>query len=254
MTTNTSSPPADISRCKALRILVVEDDPAQAHAVERALSPFSHIISTVHDGELAVRLLQTETIDLVILDWQLPRMSGFEVLHWIRAHIGGSLAVLFLTNKVLEIDIVRALEAGADDYIVKPFRVAEFAARVNAMLRRTKQGSNANDVIRAGNYVLSPSLRSITLHDVKIELTAKEFDLAVVLFNHLGRIISRDLMAKTVWGREFDSFSRTLDTHIYRIRQKLGLDPSNGLRLSAVYTHGYRLDVVAQSEAAEDQP
>jgi DNA-binding response OmpR family regulator len=253
MTTNTSQHLAD-NRVKALRILVVEDDPAQAHAVERALTPFGHIVSTVHDGELAVRILQAETIDMVILDWQLPRMSGFEVLHWIRAHIGGSLAVLFLTNKVLEIDIVRALEAGADDYVVKPFRVAEFAARVNAMLRRTKQGINSTDVIRAGNYVLSLGQRSITLHDVKIELTAKEFDLAVVLFNHLGRIISRDLMAKTVWGREFDSVSRTLYTHIYRIRQKLGLDPANGLRLSAVYTHGYRLDIIAQSEVAENQP
>jgi DNA-binding response OmpR family regulator len=252
MTTNTPASFSD-SRSKAIRVLIVEDDLAQAQAVERALSPSGHIVSTVHNGEHAVRVLQADTIDLVVLDWQLPRMSGFEVLHWIRAHIGSSLAVLFLTNKVLEVDIVRALEAGADDYIVKPFRMAEFAARVNAMLRRTKQGTGASDVIRAGSYVLNPGQRSITLHDLKIELTAKEFDLALVLFNHLGRIISRDLMAKTVWGREFDSVSRTLDTHIYRIRQKLGLDPINGLRLSAVYTHGYRLDVIGQIDAGEDR-
>jgi DNA-binding response OmpR family regulator len=231
-----------------MRVLIVEDDQAQAEAAARMLLPSGHHITRLGDGEKAVRFLKTENVDLVILDWQLPGMSGFEVLHWIRAQTGLDLAVLFLTSKVLEVDIVLALEAGADDYIVKPFRMAELAARVNALLRRVKREIDPNDVVRAGEYVLDLSRRTVTLRgDKKIELTVKEFDLTAFLFNNIGKLLPRELMAMTVWGRELDVASRTLDTHVYRIRQKLSLTPENGLRLSSIYTHGYRLDEVKDS-------
>jgi DNA-binding response OmpR family regulator len=234
-----------------MHVLIVEDDPVHAAAAKKVLQPLGHDIATVEDGEKAVRFLQTRTVDLVILDWQLPKMSGFEVLHWIRSKVRSELAVLFLSSKVLEADIVLALEAGADDYLVKPFRLAELAARVNALLRRIRYRADPSEVVHAGNYVLNPASRIVSLRGKEIELTAKEFDLTAFFFSNIGKLLSRDVVAVATWGRELDVASRTLDTHIYRIRQKLALVPENGLRLSSIYTHGYRLDDVTERRADE---
>jgi len=233
-----------------MRVLIVEDDPTQAQAAAKALQPFGHEITQIDDGEKALRFLKAQAVDIVILDWLLPKMSGFEILHWARTHIGTDLPIVFLTSKVLEVDVVLALEAGADDYVVKPFRMAEFAARVNVLLRRLKRNIDPDNIVRAGEYVLHPGLRNVHLRGRKIDLTAKEFDLVTVLFNNLGQLLSREVMAATAWGRELDIASRTLDTHIYRLRQKLLFTPENGLRLSAIYTHGYRLDEVKKNVAA----
>jgi len=227
-----------------MRILVVEDDLAHSAAVEKALDGTGHAVHKVIDGTQAVRFLTTDVVDLVILDWQMPKMSGFEVLHWIRAQLGAQPPVLFLTSRVLETDIVLALEAGADEYVVKPFRFHELAARVKALLRRSKIESNGTDAIRVGGYTLDLCHRTLFLGDTPIELTGKEFELVKLLFNNVGRTISRDMLTKLAWGRELDVSSRTVDTHIYRIRHKLSLGPQNGLRLTTVYTHGYRLDEV----------
>jgi DNA-binding response OmpR family regulator len=227
-----------------MRILVVEDDPIQAEAVSSALSSLSHTVTIVDDGERAVRCLGSEPVDAVVLDWHLPRMSGIEVLHWIRARANVKYGVLFLTSRIHEVDVVRALDAGADDYMVKPFRAEELAARVNALLRRVARTVARDEPIRAGDYVLDPTERSVRLRGSRIDLTTKEFQLVAALFSNLGKILSRDLLAMTAWGRELSVESRSLDTHIYRIRQKLKLSPENGLRLSSIYTLGYRLDLV----------
>ncbi|MCX4160883.1 MULTISPECIES: response regulator transcription factor [Paraburkholderia] len=227
-----------------MRVLVVEDDPVHAKAAVRVVGPLGHDIIEAGDGEEAVRLLRSQPVDLVILDWLLPRMSGFEVLYWIRRNLGDVPAVLFLTNKVLDDDIVLAMEAGADDYLVKPFRVGELTARVNALLRRVTHDLERTDHIRAGDYTLDPLGRTVALRGERIDLTPKEFDLTALFFNNLGKLLSRKVVSISTWGRELDPASRTLDTHVYRVRQKLALAPENGLRLSAVYTHGYRLEEV----------
>ncbi|APA87420.1 response regulator transcription factor [Paraburkholderia sprentiae WSM5005] len=237
-----------------MNILLVEDDLAQAAAVEKALQQSGHTISRADSGENAVRFLKANQVDLVVLDWQLPGMTGFEVLHWIRSNLGREPAVLFLTSRVLEVDIVRALEAGADEYIVKPFRAIELVARIGALLRRTCRKENIDNAIAVGPYVFDVERRNVSLRGKTIELTAKEFDVAAFLFANVGRAVSRDLLAKLAWGRELDSTSRTVDTHIYRLRRKLSLHSENGVRLSTVYTHGYRLEEVVVCSVASEAP
>lgn len=179
-----------------------------------------------------------------MLDWRLPETNGLELLHWIRANLGDEPTVLFLTARTLEADIVAALNAGADEYLGKPIREIELAARINALLRRHGRKKKCDDRVEVEGYVLNPLTRTVTLHGDAIDLTTKEFSLANCLFNNLGNVVSRDLLSTLAWGRTLDGTSRSLDTHIYRLRQKLAIRPENGLQLSAVYTHGYRLDVV----------
>jgi DNA-binding response OmpR family regulator len=229
-----------------VHILIVEADSAQASATMKALLPLGHELIKMENGEKALRHFQRRAVDLMVLDWNLPEMSGFEVLHWTRTHIGSEMPILFLAGKVLEVDIVSALDAGADDCVIKPFRMAEFAARVNVLLRRREQRAHPHGTICAGEYILNLAHRSVLLHGEKIKLTSKEFDILTVLFNNLGRFVSREMMTVTAWGRELDS-SRTLDTHIYRLRRKLFLSPEHGLRLSAIYARGYRLDELKSS-------
>lgn len=224
-----------------MQILLVEDDAAQAEAVAATVTAAGHDVSRVDSGEKAVVFLEKNFVDLVILDWRLPGMSGLDVLGWIRHRLGAQPGVLFLTSKMLEIDIVQALEGGADEYIVKPFRQSELVARINALRRRLNSESQSGNVLRLGRYLLDTHNRYFSLDSRPVTLTDKEFDMAVVLFKHPGRIISRDLLARLAWGREHDGTSRTIDTHISRIRRKLSLGYGSGVRLVSVYTHGYRL-------------
>jgi DNA-binding response OmpR family regulator len=227
-----------------MKILLIEDDPVDAEAIINTFA-HDHQLSRVGSGEDAVRFLRCHAVDLVILDWHLPRMSGFDVLQWIRNTLGDEPAVLFLTNRMFEIDIVRALDAGADEYVVKPTRPSELAARINALARRIEKSRKVPQVLSVGDYVLNLTSRSIALRDRTIRLTVKEFTLIACFLENVGKVISRQSLASLGWGPGLDSSSRTIDTHVYRLRQKLALRPENGVRLTAIYTLGYRLDELA---------
>lgn len=233
-----------------MHILVVEDDPVQAEGVASVLSRLGYAVHFARDGESAIRALRVQPIDAVVLDWHLPKMSGIDVLNWIRNGVGGTYGVLLLTSRVEECDVVSALDAGADDYLTKPFRPDELAARMKALTRRASRNGTPQSLLKAGEYVLDRQGRTVSLHGKAIDFTPKEYDVAAALFNNLGKIMSRDMLAKTAWGREMDS--RSLDTHVYRIRQKLQLRPENRLRLSSVYTVGYRLDEMAATETGQN--
>lgn len=224
-----------------MKVLLVEDDSAYAEAAAVAIEALGVDLSRFDDGAKAIGFLQKNTVDLVILDWKLPGLSGLEVLRWIRAHLGEQVPVLFFTCKILESDVVQAFESGADDYVTKPFRRLELAARVGALLRRKNPSEPVQEVLVVGHYMLDFTQRAIYLRDEAIDLTQKEFELAAILFRNLGRVISREAIAGLAWGRAYDGSSRAMDTHMSRIRRKLSLKPENGLRLNSVYTHGYRL-------------
>lgn len=235
-----------------MNILLVEDDPAHAEAIQFAMRQAGHTINKIDRGEGAVRFLKSNEVDLVVLDWQLPGMNGLEVLQWIRRNLGSGIAVLFVTSRMLEADIVQALDAGADDYVVKPFRTIELVARIGALLRRSMRAGKTENVITIGPYVIDITRRNLSLHGKTVVLTAKEFEVAAYLFANTERVVSKDVLVKLAWGRELDSTSRTVDTHIYRLRRKLSLRPENGVLLSTVYTHGWRLSELSSTSEASD--
>ncbi|MFB5153048.1 response regulator transcription factor [Burkholderia orbicola] len=235
----------NIEGVRNMNVLYLEDDPAYVELVTSILETSGYRVHAVSNGNQAIRHLESAVVDLLILDWLVPGMSGFEVLQWTRERIGDHLPILFLTQRARDDAVFSAINAGADDYMVKPINQFELLARANALLRRAyRSGSGGHDAFRLGGYQIDTRTRTVLLHDAPVKLTPREFDLAVLLFRNPGRIMPRDALIRSLWGRDMAGVSRSLDTHIYRLRMKLVLQPSNGVRLSAVYTLGYRLEAI----------
>lgn len=231
-----------------MKIASLEDDVAQAELIRLVLQDEGHSCETFGESAALMRRLRKEKFDLLIVDWQLPDLSGYEVVKWVRNNADRHVPILFLTSRTQEDDIVSGLQAGADDYMVKPFHRAEFVARVHALLRRANVNPDTESVFAIGNYLVMPEARRILRNGEQIELTHKEMELALLLFTSEGQIVSREYIIETVWGPGMPGNSRTLDTHLSRIRTKLGLGPENGVRLRPVYTHGYRLELFEPGE------
>jgi DNA-binding response OmpR family regulator len=188
-----------------------------------------------------VTALKRDTFDLLLLDWKLPDMSGVDVLSWARERPESVPPVLFVTSRADEADIVRALNLGAHDYVVKPIKVAEFQARVGALLRSSfpAQAADAHDF---DGIRFDLGRQIVVVGDMEVVVTNKEFSLALVLFQNLDRPLSRAYLLDKIWGVSPDLQTRTLDAHVSRIRSKLGLRPEAGYRLAPVYGYGYRLE------------
>lgn len=186
--------------------------------------------------------LRRESYDMLVLDWQVPDLSGPEVLRWVRDKLPKTIPVLFITSRSGEDDIVEGLAAGADDYMIKPIRRSELVARVQALLRRAYPIQNTSEQIVFNDYLFETRSGRLTLAGKPIEITQKEFDLALLFFRNLGRPLSRAYILEAVWSRDVDIPSRTMDTHVSRVRSKLQLRPENGYRLAPVYSYGYRLE------------
>jgi two-component system response regulator RegX3 len=230
----------------APRIAFLEDDASQAKLVLHWAESQGMICRHFSRGTDILREVLRDTYDLVVLDWQVPDLSGEEVLQAIRKSVREPLPVLFTTGRNREEDIVQALRNGADDYLVKPLRRQEFLARVEALLRRARgHGRDDRAPFEAGAFRIDPEGRTLHKAGVAIELTQKEFEVAALLFRNIGRLLSRSYLLDSVWGISADVSTRTVDTHASQLRSKLGLYPEEGWRLSAVYQHGYRLERVA---------
>ncbi|OZI76998.1 response regulator transcription factor [Bordetella genomosp. 12] len=229
-----------------MRIASLEDDLDQAQQIQQLLEQAGYECSSFQQSQDLLAALRTETFDLILVDWQVPDMDGDEVVRYLRSRYGMSLPIIFLTSRNQEEDLVQGLQAGADDYIVKPLRPAELLARIAALWRRMQPATRDNPPFDVGPYHIDPARHVIELRGESINLAPKEYELALLFLRNLGRLLSRDLLAETVWNREIPPTSRTLDTHLSNVRQKLQLRPQNGLRLSSSYALGYRLETVTE--------
>jgi len=228
-----------------MRIAVLDDDRSQTDLVSQVLNAAGHICHPFQSGKEMVNQLRRESFDMLIIDWQVPDLSGAEVLHWAREKLPPTLPVLFMTSRSGEDDIVAGLAAGADDYMIKPIRRGELVARVQALLRRAYPSQNMVEQIQFGDYIFEARTGRLIVGGTPVDVTQKEFDLALLFFRNLGRPLSRAYILEAVWSRDIEIPSRTMDTHVSRVRSKLQLRPENGFRLAPVYSYGYRLEQIS---------
>lgn len=224
-----------------MRIAILEDEPSQAALIRSWLAAAGHDCHLFGNGRELIARAARESFDLFVLDWQVPEMSGEEVLRWVREHVAVPVPVMFVTGREAEADIVAALEQGADDYMKKPVARAELLARVQSLLRRAYPNQGAS-TLAVESLCFDLRLRTLTLAGAPVDLTQKEYDLALFLMQNLGRLLSRGHLQQSVWGNAVEIPSRTIDTHVSRIRTKLNLRPEGGFKLTPVYNHGYRLE------------
>ncbi|HEU4409710.1 MAG TPA: response regulator transcription factor [Polyangiaceae bacterium] len=225
---------------KPVRILVVEDDESIAMGLEMNLAAEGYEVAVARAGDEGLEQARGGQFDLVILDVMLPRMNGFEVLRSLRA-AAGSPPVLMLSARGAEMDKVMGLELGAEDYVIKPFGLAELLARVKAVLRRNGRAApSAETALRAGDLAIDPSTREVFRGGRAVELTATEFDVLFCLVNAKGRVLSREQIQSAVWGPNHHGTPRTVDNFLLQLRHKLEDDPQHPRHLVTVRGVGYR--------------
>ncbi|MFC3712135.1 response regulator transcription factor [Sphingoaurantiacus capsulatus] len=227
-----------------MRIAVMEDDPLLAELLCATLGPLGHDCHIVVTGSSMLVRLRQESFDLLLLDWNVPGATGLEVLQWAQEHLDPCPPAIMITLRDAETDIVAALDAGADDYITKPFQPAVARARVDAVLRRRYPAPVAASTEELSGLTFDHRDQSVKIGAETVTLTAKEFALAAMLMRNTQRPLSRAHLLEAVWGRNPDLPTRTLDAHISKIRTKLHLTPEKGFRLVPVYSFGYRLELV----------
>jgi len=225
-----------------MHIALLEDDEDQSILMQALLEDAGHKCVVFSSGKDMTMALLRESYDMLILDWLVPDMNGLEVLKWVRESMDWRIPVLFITQKEKEEDVVQALQGGADDYMSKPVKRAEMLARIDSISRRTQQINVDDDELEFAPYILQRSSKTVKLNGENIEITRKEFELTLFLFRNVGRILSRGYILETVWGRSAEVNTRTVDTHVSRLRRKLSINVENGWKLTSIYQHGYRLE------------
>lgn len=208
-------------------VLLVEDDEPTRHALAANLSARGYRVREAGDGEEALRAWERQRADIVLVDLGLPRMSGLAVIFRIRRE--SSTPILVLSARDQERDKIAALDAGADDYLTKPFGVGELHARLRASMRRAlgPVGGTAGTVT-VGSLALDPTRRRVTVEDREVRLTPREYELLKVLLAHTGRVASRARLLRAVWGAEYAAESHYLHVHVAAIRRKIALADSSG--------------------------
>lgn len=200
------------------RVLIAEDDAGVRQSLERALRFEEYDVSTVNDGAAALEAVMTQAPDVIILDVTMPHVDGLAVCRRLRAK-GDRTPVLILTARHEVDDRVAGLEAGADDYLVKPFALEELLARLRALLRRTSMAQRT-DRLEIGDLVLDPQTRIVQRADTEIDLTKTEFDLLELLIANRGIVLERDVIYERIWGYDFGTTSNSLDVYIGYVRRK----------------------------------
>ncbi|MGO4332375.1 response regulator transcription factor [Cupriavidus sp. M-11] len=226
-----------------MRIAVLEDDPARAILLEQALTLSGHDSRRFREGGALMQALRSEPYALLLMTWEIPGISARDVLLWVRRTLGEELPVMLLSAQDGDAHIADCFALGADAVLPAPVRRAELAARVRALLRRVPV-VQARSELTLGPYRLALAERRVFVNERQVRLAPKEFELAALLFRHAGQLLLRQTIEQAVWRRAMPPASRTLDSHLSRVRTKLALEPRNGVRLSSVYATGCRLDLV----------
>ena len=230
------------------RVLVVEDEVDLCELIARHLESEGHTVDRAYDGLAALQVAEAATPDLVILDWMLPGLDGLSVARRLRQkHL---MPIIILTARGDEADRVLGLEVGADDYVVKPFSVRELMARVRAMLRRVEfdqsgDPASAGEIVR-GSLQLDIGARTARVDGAAVDLTRREYDILALLAGNSGRAFSRAYIVERLWGEAYDGYERNVDTHVKRLRHKLG---DAGAAIDTVWGIGYRFSIDAEKPA-----
>ena len=226
----------------ASTVLIMEDDPHTVEVVQLYLERDGHNVLSASDGVQGLRLAREAHPDLVVLDLMLPLMDGMEVCRILRQET--DVPIVMLTARVDEEDRLAGLELGADDYITKPFSPRELAARIRAVLRRTKRDAAAGGPteLAFGDISVKLSQRTVQVQDTPVRLTPTEFRLLVVLMRDHSRVFTRDQIIDLAFGYDFQGFDRTVDAHISSLRRKLEAVPGSKRYIHTVYGVGYRLE------------
>jgi DNA-binding response OmpR family regulator len=220
------------------RILIVDDEEMIVRTVKAYLDREGFKTYTAYDGDAALQAFDEKGPDLIVLDLMLPKKSGIEVTRAIR--MKSSVPIIMLTAKAAEADRVVGLELGADDYVVKPFSPRELVARIRAVLRRYEGDRGETERIVVGDIVIDLKTRELKVAERNIELTPTEFDLLAYLARHPGQVFTRLQLLREVQGYTYDSFARTIDTHVKNLRRKIEEDPKSPRYILTVHGVGYR--------------
>ncbi len=223
-------------------MLLIEDDPTVSEVVGQYLRAAGFVVDETVDGLAGLRQAEIAQPDLVVLDRMLPLLDGIEVCRRIRVN-WGALPVIMLTALGEEEHRIEGLEAGADDYLVKPFSPRELVLRVQSVLRRSGTDSIPEGILGAGEFSLNLAAHEIRLRDKPLVLTAREFDLLAYLIWRPSRVLTREELLRSVWGWEFGDLS-TVTVHVRRLREKIEADPAHPLLVNTVWGVGYRFDPV----------
>jgi two-component system alkaline phosphatase synthesis response regulator PhoP len=220
-------------------VLIVEDDPSIAMGLEMNLTAEGYRVLIAEDGEVGLALARAGGLDLVILDVMLPRLNGFELVRMIRNE-RRRVPVIMLSARGAEMDKVMGLELGAEDYITKPFGLAELLARVKAVLRHDAITRGDSMAVRVGNIEVNSATREVRRGDALVELTATEFDVLFCLVEAAGRVLSREQIQSKVWGPTHHGTPRTIDNFVLQLRSKLEDNPTSPRHIVTVRGVGYR--------------
>lgn len=235
-----------------MRIAVVDDDPVLSALIVGICSQADIATKAYGDAESLAHDLTRESFDAMLIDWVLPRMNGIDLIRNLRRQRNLTVPIIVITGRDSDSDVVMALESGADDFIVKPVRPAVLIARLRAVVRRRATGTEEHDVFEYDRYRFDQRTRTAFKGDQEVELTQKEFLLALLLMRNLGTPLSRSHIMETVWGSGTYVASRTIDTHMSRVRTKLDWRAEHGYLLSPVYSFGYRLE--RRGNGADNSP
>jgi DNA-binding response OmpR family regulator len=224
----------------ALHVAILEDDPVQREILQLLMQQGRHSCKTFETFAQFKLGMERESFDVALIDWMLPDSTGSDVLKWVRHVIGWQLPCIVITARHEQATVVAALEAGADDYLMKPAKPLELLARIGAALRRVRPAVVAT--LRAGDYTFDLERKQMTIAGAPVTLSKREHDLSVCLFKNIDNLVARDYLLATVWGGDETVDKRTVDAQVSRLRRKLKLDGSHGCRLLSVYGFGYRLE------------